>query len=450
MKSTKKIDMTKGPIMRLIILFALPICAGNVLQQLYNTVDTLVIGNFCDSAALAAVGTSSQPVELLLCVFLGIGTGVSIIVSQCMGSGDIRKLKNVMATATAFLYICAIPLTVIGLLIGPFILKIMQVPEDAFGYSCAYLSIVFLGILGNMGYNLNAGILRGMGDSRSSLIFLAISCVVNIVLDILFVAVFKMNVSGAALATIIAMYCSWIFSIIYIKKKYAELDFTILPRHFDKKILSDIIKVGLPLGLNNSLYSLGHIVMQSVINAQGSAFIAACSVSTKLTGIANVAITSFSSAATTFSGQNLGARNYIRLKQGGLRIPAFSGIITMTAGLILTIFCEPILSLFTKDPEVLFFAVRYIRVVLPFTWLYAVFNGIISFVNGMGEVRYPTIVNILMLWAVRIPVGYAIAYFFDGTYVMACFPISFAFGMIAMLCYFLSKRWKQILQLAEK
>lgn len=122
----------------------------------------------------------------------------------------------------------------------------------------------------------------------------------------------------------------------------------------------------------------------------------------------------------------------------------------MTAGLILTIFCEPVLSLFTKDPEVLFFAVRYIRVVLPFTWLYAVFNGIISFVNGMGEVRYPTIVNILMLWAVRIPVGYAIAYFFDGTYVMACFPISFAFGMIAMLCYFLSKRWKQILQLAEK
>ena len=253
-----------------------------------------------------------------------------------MGSGDIRKLKNVMATATAFLYICAIPLTVIGLLIGPFVLKIMQVPDDAFGYSCAYLSIVFLGILGNMGYNLNAGILRGMGDSRSSLIFLAISCVVNIVLDILFVAVFKMNVSGAALATIIAMYCSWIFSIIYIKKKYAELDFTILPHHFDKKILSDIIKVGLPLGLNNSLYSLGHIVMQSVINAQGSAFIAACSVSTKLTGIANVAITSFSSAATTFSGQNLGARNYMRLKQGGLRIPAFSGIITMTAGLILT------------------------------------------------------------------------------------------------------------------
>lgn len=450
MKSTTKIDMTKGPIMKLVILFALPICAGNILQQLYNTVDTLVIGNFCDSAALAAVGTSAQPVELLLCVFLGIGTGVSIIVSQCTGSGDILKLKNVAATATTFLYICAIPLTVIGLLAGPLILKLMQVPDDAFGYSVAYLSIVFLGVLGNMGYNLNAGILRGMGDSRSSLIFLAISCVINIALDILFVAAFKMNVSGVALATIIAMYISWIFSIIYIKRKYPELAFTLFPRHFDKALLSDIISVGLPLGLNNSLYSMGHIVMQSVINAQGSAFIAACSVSTKLTGMANIAITSFSSSATTFAGQNLGSENYIRLKQGGLRIPLFSGLITMSAGILITFFSSPILGLFTKDPEVLFFAARYIRIVLPFTWVYAVFNGIISFVNGIGEVRYPTIVNILMLWAVRIPVGYSIAYFFDGTYVMACFPISFAFGMAAMLCYFLSKRWREIVKLADE
>ena len=436
--------------MKLVILFALPICAGNILQQLYNTVDTLVIGNFCNSESLAAVGTSAQPVELLLCVFLGIGTGVSIIVSQCTGRKDMETLRDVSATATSFLYICAIPLTVIGLLAGPLILKIMQVPEDAFGYSVTYLSIIFLGILGNMGYNLNAGILRGMGDSHASLIFLAVSCVINIVLDVLFVAVFRMNVCGAAIATIIAMYISWICSIVYIKKKYPELKFTFLPRKFEKSILKEIIAVGLPLGLNNSLYSVGHIVMQSVINAQGSAFMAACSVATKLTGMANVAITSFSSAATTFAGQNLGAKDYVRLKKGALRIPLFSGLITLTAGLIITYFSRPILGMFTDDTKVLFYAVRYIKIVLPFTWVYAVFNGIISFVNGIGEVRYPTVVNILMLWAVRIPVGYAIAYFFDGTYVMACFPISFAFGMTAMLCYFLSKRWHEIKHLAQK
>ena len=450
MNSSKKIDMTQGPIMRLVFLFAFPICIGNILQQLYNTVDTLVIGNFCGSTSLAAVGTSAQPVEMLLCIFLGLGSGVSIIVSQYAGCQNTNGIRKVVATATTFLYICAIPLSILGIFIGPAILKFMQVPVDAWDYSVAYLRIVFLGTLGNMGYNLNAGILRGLGDSRSSLMFLFISCIVNVVLDLLFVVVFHMDVTGAALATTIAMFCSWFFSIRYITRKYPELEFTLLPKHLDSDILKTIIKIGLPLGLNNSIYSVGHILAQALVNAQGSAFMAACSVATKLTGISNVAITSLSSAATTFSGQNLGAKNYSRLVKGSLKIPLFSGALTCVAGLLFTYFCEPILGLFTNDPEVLALSVRYIRIVLPFTWLYAVFNGIICFVNGLGEVRYPTIINILMLWAVRIPVAYLITIFIDGTYLMATYPISFAFGMICMLAYYVfSSRWKEIKTLAK-
>ena len=418
MNSRKKIDMTNGPIMRLVILFALPICLGNVLQQLYSTVDTLVIGNYCSPASLAAVGTSSQPVELLLCVFLGLGTGVSILVSQCSGRGDITQLKKVISTASFFLYVCGIPLSFLGILISPFVLRFMQVPADAWDYAIAYINIIFLGTLGNMGYNMNAGILRGLGDSRASLLFLIISCVV--------------------------MYASWLCSILYIRKKYPELEYRLIPGRPDKKVLLDIVKVGLPLGLNNSLYSFGHIMMQSLVNAQGTIFIAGCSVAGKITGIANVAITSFSSAATTFAGQNLGAAKYDRLVLGAKRIPFYSGLITCIAGVTLTFFCEPLLALFNKDPAVLEIATRYVRVVLPFTWTYAVFNGIISFANGLGEVRYPTIINILMLWAVRIPVGYFISYFIDGGYIMACFPISFAFGMFCMLAFFFTKKWKLI------
>lgn len=443
MKSSKKIDMTQGAIMKLVVMFALPICAGNILQQLYSTVDTLVIGNYCGTQSLAAVGTSAMPVEMLLCIFLGLGTGVSILVSQCAGRGDAVRLKSAVATATSFLYMCAIPISILGLFVGPFILKFMQTPADTWDYCVSYLQIIFLGTLGNMGYNMNAGILRGIGDSRASLLFLVVSCIVNIILDLVFVAGFRMDVAGAALATAIAMYASWLFSIIYIRKKYKELELTFFPKSLDKKILMDIIKVGLPLGLNNSIYSIGHILMQSLINAQGSVFMAACSVSGKVTGIANIAITSFSSAATTFAGQNLGAGKYDRLKKGALRIPLFSGIITCTGGLLVTLVSRPILGFFTSDPAVLEMGVRYIGIVLPFTWTYAVFNGIISFVNGMGEVKYPTIVNILMLWAVRIPCAYLIAYFIDGTYIMACFPISFAFGMFSMLAYYLTKRWKR-------
>ena len=451
MKNTKqKLDMTQGPIMKLVILFALPICFGNVLQQLYNTVDTMVIGQFCGSSSLAAVGTSAQPLEFFLCIFLGLGTGVSILVSQYTGSGDTAMLRRTIATASSFLYLCAIPITLLGLLLGPWVLRLMQVPEDAFSSSVAYLRILFLGTLGNMGYNMNAGILRGLGDSRSTLLFLIVSCMINIVLDLLFVAVFRLDVAGAALATILAMYCSWALSILFLRRKYPSLEYTVLPRQLDGAILLSIIKVGLPLGLNNSVYSVGHILLQTLINAQGSVFMAACSVATKVTGIANVAISSFSSAATTFAGQNLGAEDYVRLRRGGRSIPFFSGLLTWISGLIFVTFCRPILGLFTPDAAVLDMAVRYVRIVLPSSCLYAVFNGIISFVNGMGQVRYSTVVNILMLWAVRIPAAHLINRFWDGTYVMACYPISFAFGLLCMLAYYLTGHWREIKRLAAR
>ena len=450
MKAAKKVDMTQGSIMKRVLLFALPICVGNVLQQLYGTVDTLVIGNFCGSVSLAAVGTSSQPVEILLCVFLGLGTGVSILVSQFTGSGDTESLKEIGATAISFLFLCSIPLTIIGQFAGPAVLRFMQVPDDTWELANAYISIIFFGTLGNMGYNMNAGILRGMGDSNASLLFLIVSCAVNIVLDLVFVAGLGMDVAGAAWATTIAMYCSWLFSIVYIRKKYPEFCFTCLSHRMNKRMLASIVAIGLPLGLNSSIYSVGHILMQSLINLQGSIFIAACSGSSKVTGIANVAITSLSSAATTFSGQNLGAGNYVYLKKGGIQIPLFSGLITCIAGLLVTFWCRPLLEFFTRDAAVLDIAVRYIRIVLPFTWAYAVFNGIICFVNGMGEVRFPTVVNLLMLWAVRIPCAWLITWYIDGGYVMACLPISFVFGMCCMFSYFFSKNWKKIGRLAAE
>ena len=450
MKAAKKVDMTQGSIMKRVLLFALPICVGNVLQQLYGTVDTLVIGNFCGSVSLAAVGTSSQPVEILLCVFLGLGTGVSILVSQFTGSGDMESLKEIGATAISFLFLCSIPLTIIGQFAGPAVLRFMQVPDDTWELANAYISIIFFGTLGNMGYNMNAGILRGMGDSNASLLFLIVSCAVNIVLDLVFVAGLGMDVAGAAWATTIAMYCSWLFSIVYIRKKYPEFCFTYLPHRMNKRMLGSIVAIGLPLGLNSSIYSVGHILMQSLINLQGSIFIAACSVSSKVTGIANVAITSLSSAATTFSGQNLGAENYVYLKKGGIQIPLFSGLITCIAGLLVTFWCRPLLEFFTRDAAVLDIAVRYIRIVLPFTWAYAVFNGIICFVNGMGEVRFPTVVNLLMLWAVRIPCAWLITWYIDGGDGMACLPISVGFWMCCMFSYFFSKNWKKIGKLAAE
>ena len=443
-KSGRRVDLTQGSIMGCVFAFALPLCIGNVLQQMYSTVDTLVIGNFCSATSLAAVGTSAQPLEILLCMFIGLGNGVSILVSQYTGSGEHDRLRDTAHTAVSLVYCCSVPLTVIGILLGPWVLRLMSVPEDTMDLAVTYLRIMILGTLGNLGYNLNAGILNGMGDSRANLMFLGVSCVVNIGLDLLFVAGFGMDVAGAAAATIIAQLASWLVSMAYIRRKYPELHYSLLPGKMVGRELRAIVRIGVPLGLNHSLYSFGHLFLQALINEQGSVFMAACSVAGRVNNLANMTVTSLASAATTFAGQNLGAKRYDRLYRGGRRIPLVSGSITLVCGVIVTLLCEPILRLFTQDAAVLPLAVRYVRIVLPSYWIYTVFNSILSYVNGMGQVRYTMVVNVLMLWAVRIPLAWAITRFMDGGYVMACYPVSFTFGMLCMLRFYLTPRWKEI------
>ena len=446
---TKKIDMTKGSIMRNVVLFAIPIVLGNILQQLYTTVDTLIVGHYCGDKPLAAVGTSSQPVEVLLCVFLGIGTGASILVSQRIGAGDGKRVKDIAAAGTSLVYMSGIPIAILGYLLAPAILKFMGVPEDVSDAALIYTRVVFLGALGNIGYNMNAGILRGLGDSVASLWFLVVSCVTNIILDLLLVARFSMDVQGAAMATSISMFMSWIVSVFYIKKKFPELSFGFLPRILNLQEIRQILAIGVPIGLNNSLFSFGHMAMQTLVNAQGYKFMAGASVAGRITGITNVAITAVSAAASTFSGQNYGAENFDRLRDGYIKIPAVNGIATLVLGLLFISFRMPILGFFTQDETVLMYAGRYVVAVLLSQWCYAVFNCISNIVNGVGYVKYTTIINMMMLWAVRIPCAYIINRFFDGTYIMLCFPISFAFGMICMIGYYVfSPDWKKIISKA--
>ena len=448
---TKKIDMTSGPIMKNVLLFALPIIIGNILQQLYTTVDTLVIGNYCGRTSLAAVGTSSQPVEVILCIFLGIGSGVSILISQYIGARDKESVISVCGTAISFVFLVGVPVGVLGWLATPYMLQFMNVPADTWDAALTYTRVIFFGTIGNLGYNMNAGILRGLGDSKASLWFLVVSCVANIVFDLLFVAVLGMDVSGAATSTTIAMYLSWIVSVVYIKRRFPELKFTFLPRHYSGKMMKKILAIGLPIGLNNSLYSFGHMALQTLTNANGSTFMAGGSVAGRITGCANIAVTGLSSAATTFAGQNFGAGNYKRLKSGHWRIPISSGLITLSFGIFFIIIRMPILRFFTQDEQVLMYASRYVVVMLLSHWFYAIFNSISCIVNGTGKVRYTTLVNILMLWAVRVPVAYMICKYYDGTWLMLAFPISFSFGMFCMMgYYFFSSGWKKIMKLADE
>ena len=232
-RKSAQVDMTHGSVLGRAALFALPICAGNILQLLYSTVDTLVIGNFCDTTALASVATSSQPLEILLCVFVGIGSGISILVSQAVGRGDRDQLQKLVRTSVWLLFAASLPLTVIGFLLGPWMLQLMQVPADAMPGAVLYLRITMLGILGNMGYNFNAGLLRGIGNSSSSLLLLFISCAANIVLDLVLTGALGLGIGGVAAATAITLFLSWICSIFYIRRRCTELALPVLPCGFD-------------------------------------------------------------------------------------------------------------------------------------------------------------------------------------------------------------------------
>lgn len=428
-RKSAQVDMTHGSVLGRAALFALPICAGNILQLLYSTVDTLVIGNFCDTTALASVATSSQPLEILLCVFVGIGSGISILVSQAVGRADHDQLQKLVRTSVWLLFAASLPLTVIGFLLGPWMLRLMQVPADAMPGAVLYLRITMLGILGNMGYNFNAGLLRGIGNSSSSLLLLFISCAANIVLDLVLTGALGLGIGGVAAATAIALFLSWICSIFYIRRRCTELALPVLPCGFDAGALRQIVRIGLPLGLNSALYSIGHVFLQVLYNLQGSVFVAGCSVAGKVGGLANITVTSLSQATSVFAGQNLGAQSYSRL--------------------LMAACCRPLLLLFTQDEAVLAFAVRYIRVVLPFQWCYAAFNAIMSFANGMGEIRYSTIVNIILLWGVRIPASYLLAWLGYGGYAMAGVSLSFVVGLLAMLFYYKSHAWADICARAE-
>ena len=447
--NSKKIDMTKGSILKNVLLFAIPIIIGNVLQQTYTTVDTLVVSKNCTETALAAVGTSSQPVEVLLCIFLGIGSGVSILIAQNAGAGNHEKVVSISKTATSFVYLCGIPVTILGWFAAPLILGLMQVPSDVSREALMYTRIILLGTIGNIGYNMNAGILRGLGDSVASLWFLVVSAVTNITLDIVFVVYLKMGVMGASLATMIALLLSWAVSMIYVKRKFPELEFTFLPGYYNGSDMGNILKIGLPIGLNNSLYSLGHMAMQVLVNKQGTEFIAGLAIGGRIAGLSNITIASMAASASTFAGQNYGAEEYSRLRTGYKKLPIFSGLITLAMGIVFVALRYPVLGIFTDNHLVLVYAARFVVVLMLSQWSFAIFNCLCNIVNGVGLVKYTTIVNLLMLWAVRIPAAYLISRFWDGKYVMVAFPISFIFGMVSMMLYCsFSKSFRSIIDKA--
>ena len=446
----KTLNMTEGNIFKLIVSFAIPLLIGSLFQLLYNVVDSLVIGNFEGSIALAAVGIGHYPQNIVVNFFLGLGTGVTVLVSQAFGAGDEKLVKKVIDTANSMILVAS-PFLMLGgyLLTGP-ILRGMNTPDDTYAEAFGYLAVLFLGIMGTLGYNLNAGILRGMGDSISPLIFLIVACGVNIVLDLLFIGVFGWSAFGAGLATVIAQWVSWIYSILFINKKYPQYKLHMGPLVFHKDVFGRMMKIGLPLAFNSGLFALGHTMLSSLVNSHGTAFAAGYNVTSKLDSITWLSLNSFASAVTTFAGQNVGAGKGHRLMDGLKKGMILALLTTAFVSTCLTLPAPWLISLFDTNPAVVHAGAAALYRFVPYYVLYAVFYVLTCFFNGVGDVKIPFIANIVLFWVVRLPAAYLLSWLSKPEDLFFCYPISWIGGLLIVVPYFLSGRWKRLLKLPDE
>ena len=419
-KTKQKGLMTEGVIWKELLLFSVPLLLGNLFQQLYNAVDSVVVGNYIGAQALAAVGSSAPVINLLVSFFMGLSVGAGVIISRYFGARNMKSLQDSIHTSLALTMTAGIFMTLFGIIFSPTILRWIGTPSDVMSSSVLYLRIYFGGILSVMLYNMGSGILRAVGDSKNPLYFLIVSSITNILLDLLFVIVFDMGIAGVGWATLIAQTISAVLTLLLLIKTKQEYKVTLKKIRFHKDKLIEIIRLGLPSGIQNGVVSFSNVIVQSNINAFGSLAMAGCGAYTKIDGFAILPVMSYSMALTTFTGQNMGAKKYDRVKQGARSGIIMSLLTTIAISALLLIFGEQVLSIFSDNPKVISYGLYMMHVLAPFYIFLAIshaFNGII---RGAGITTIPMIVMITCWCGMRM------------TWILASVPIFHDIGVVFM------------------
>lgn len=400
MKKSESSDLIHGSIAKSIFWFSIPLLVGNLFQQLYNTVDAYVVGNYVGKEALAAVGASSPIINMLIGFFMGLATGAGVIIAQYYGAEDSGRLKKAVHSSAALTLVMSVLLTVIGMIGTNPMLHAVGIPADVFPESSTYLLIYFAGISFNLIYNMGSGILRAIGDSKRPLYFLVIACIVNIILDFLFVKYFRWGVAGAGYATLIAQAVAAVLVVVVLIRTDGPHQLVIKQIKFDMPILKKIIMIGLPTGIQQSIVSLSNVIVQSYVNAFGSNVVAGYSASIRIDGFVNLPLQSFNMAITTFVGQNIGAKQYDRVKKGSRSALWMTAAVIGAMAISLFFFGEEFIAIFNSEPAVveagrtmqLAFVPFYI--VLPIVQIY---NGVLRGAGKSSVPMYIMVFNFVIL-----------------------------------------------------
>ena len=434
--------MTSGSIGKRMMFFALPLLLGNLFQQLYNTVDSLIVGNFLGSSALAAVSSSGSLIFMLIGFLSGISAGAGVVISQYFRAEDVPNIQRAVHTTVAFGIAAGLLMTIVGILLSPQILAWMGTPESVMPESISDLQIYFSGSLGFVLYNVFVGILQAVGDSQHPLYYLMASSVINLVLDILFIGFFHTGVSGAALATVISQVFSAILCFVQLLRTKESYQLRLSSIRFDLPMLGRIIRIGLPSGIQNSIIAFANVVVQSYINAFGEMAMAGYGAYTKIEGFAFLPINSLTMAMTTFVGQNLGAGQTERTRKGARFGILVTVVMAELIGVIVMLFAPQLIAAFDSTPAVVQFGVEKARTAALFYCLLAYSHSVASVIRGAGKAVVSMLIMMTFWCVVRVAfLAVSIPFTHSVLMVYAVYPLTWALSSVAFFFYYRRANW---------
>lgn len=450
-KLTQKNNLTEGVIWKKLLAFALPIFVGQVFQQLYNTFDSLIVGKYLGDEALAAVSSSGSLIFMLVGFFSGVAMGAGVIIAKEYGAKNYEAMRLAIHTDAAFGLAAGLVLTALGVGFTPVILRWMNTPADVLPQSVEYFRVYFCGSVFSIMYNIFVGILQAVGDSRHPLVYLIISSVVNVALDLILVGGLHMGVGAAAAATVVSQAISALLCLLQLLRSRTEYQLHLGQIRFHKESLKRIVQFGLPSGIQNSVIALANLVVQTNINSFGQFAMAGCGSYAKVEGFAFLPITCFAQALATFVGQNLGAKNYDRVKKG-VRFGIFCSVsLAELIGITFWLCAPALIGLFSSSPQVIAFGVRQARVEALFYCMLALAHCIAGIMRGAGKATVPMF-TMLGFWCVlRVTyITLALRFVPEIEVIFSAYPLTWGTSCIVFLLYFFKADWMHNFERMEK
>lgn len=435
-------DLSVGKESKLIFQFATPMLLGNMFQQLYNVVDSIIVGNYIGKEALAAVGSSFPIIFTLISFIIGIAIGSTVIISQYFGARDYDKVRRAIDTLYIFIFFASLLVSFLGITFSTEIFQLLKLPEDVIPQADRYLDIYLSGLVLFFGFNATSAILRGLGDSKTPLYFMIIATLMNIGLDLLFVVGFGWGIEGAAMATIVAQGGAFITAILYLNRHHEIINLSWRKMVFDRTLFRANIRIGIPIGLQQSFVALSMMVMYWLVNPFGTDTVAAYSVVFRIDSFASMPAMNFAAALSTFVGQNLGANKPERVRTGLISTFFMTSIFAFTITAVTLLFADPIMRLFTSDAEVIRLGREYLYIVSPFYVIFTTMFTVGGVMRGAGDTFIPMLITFTALWLVRIPLCYFLSIDMGINGIWWGIPGAWMIGALLSFIYYLTGKWK--------